>query len=427
MSTVLSPAAETAATAAAPAAPRLFADPNVRWLLAGGAVSMLGDQFTLVALPWLVLRLTGDPLALGVALACLSLPRALLMLVGGAIVDRHSPRTLLVAGKLANAVLLATMAALGLAGALTMPVVDGLALAIGVVTAFSYPASSAILPRAVPPALLKGANAALMTAAQASLLLGPLSAGALVALVHGDGGLFAAFLVDATSFVLSAFAMARVTVRPRAARPAGGSLARDIGEALRAFWADRELRALCGYVAAVGCLVGGPIQVALPVLARTQLTGGAAALGVLMSGHGLGMMAGMVAGGVLKGRRLGTLGTTVLAIDTMVGLALVPFGHLHALWAAVAMLGAIGALAGYVQVALLTWMQRRVPAERLGRTMSLFMTIVLGLAPLAAAAAGAALRVLSPGELFTVGGLTLAVIAAGGMLFTPIRRIVDVE
>ena len=66
----------------------LMRDKNFIWLMAGAIISMLGDQFTLVALPWLVLRMTGDTLVLGTVLALMSLPRALFILIGGAVVDR---------------------------------------------------------------------------------------------------------------------------------------------------------------------------------------------------------------------------------------------------------------------------------------------------------------------------------------------------
>ena len=55
----------------------LFQDRNFRWLLSGSILSMLGDQFTLIALPWLVLKMTGDTLMLGAVLAVISVPRAL--------------------------------------------------------------------------------------------------------------------------------------------------------------------------------------------------------------------------------------------------------------------------------------------------------------------------------------------------------------
>jgi MFS family permease len=59
--------------------------------------SLLGDQFYMVAAPWLVLKLTGDPLALGAVLAVGAIPRAAIMLVGGAITDRFSPRLIMLA------------------------------------------------------------------------------------------------------------------------------------------------------------------------------------------------------------------------------------------------------------------------------------------------------------------------------------------
>src|SRR4029450_6119957 len=65
---------------------------NFRLLWIGESISLLGDQFYLIALPWLVLQLTGSALALGVVLALAAIPRALFMLIGGAFVYRVSPR-----------------------------------------------------------------------------------------------------------------------------------------------------------------------------------------------------------------------------------------------------------------------------------------------------------------------------------------------
>src|SRR5712664_2638975 len=65
---------------------------NFRLLWIGESISLLGDQFYMIALPWLVLQLTGSALALGTIMALASIPRALFMLIGGAFVDRFSPR-----------------------------------------------------------------------------------------------------------------------------------------------------------------------------------------------------------------------------------------------------------------------------------------------------------------------------------------------
>lgn len=69
--------------------------PFRNWWL-GNTISLLGDQCYLVALPWLVLQLTGSSLVLGTVLMLAAIPRAALMLVGGAVTDRLSARYVLI-------------------------------------------------------------------------------------------------------------------------------------------------------------------------------------------------------------------------------------------------------------------------------------------------------------------------------------------
>lgn len=408
----------------------LFGNANFRWLLGGGLLSMLGDQFTLLALPWLVMGLSRDPLVLGTVLALGSLPRALFILVGGALVDRHSPKTVLLLTKWINFGLLALLAGLTAHGGLTLPLVYALALAIGLATAFSYPAGSAILPQAVPAALIQPANGVLMGARQLVLLLGPVLAGLLVTGGGGPAlqgqGLAMAFGFDAVSFAISAWTLSRVHTAPREAHDAQPVLG-AIAESMRACWQDRELRALFLYFAAIAFFVGGPIQVALPVLAAERLPGGAAALGVMLAAHGLGALAGMAVSGLRPQWRLATLGGTVLLIDAIAGGVFLLFGHVHAAWQGALLLLPLGALGGFVQVAVYSWLQRRIPPQMLGRSMALFMFIVMGLAPLASAAAGAALRVLDVTELFTAASLCLLAVVTLGALLTPIRQIAYLE
>src|ERR1051326_3321208 len=83
---------------------------NFQLLWIGEGISLLGDQFYLIALPWLVLQLTGSALALGTVLALASIPRAVFMLIGGAFVDRYSPRLIMLASNFARFVLVALMA-----------------------------------------------------------------------------------------------------------------------------------------------------------------------------------------------------------------------------------------------------------------------------------------------------------------------------
>ena len=83
---------------------------DFRLLWIGEAISLLGDQFYMIALPWLVLQLTGDALAMGAVLALGGIPRALFMLVGGALTDRFSPRNVMLTSNLLRLGLVSVLA-----------------------------------------------------------------------------------------------------------------------------------------------------------------------------------------------------------------------------------------------------------------------------------------------------------------------------
>src|SRR5512139_4287705 len=85
---------------------------NFRLLWIGEGISLLGDQFYMIALPWLVLSLTGNALAVGTVMAMAGIPRALFMLVGGALADRFTPRRLMINSNLGRLVLTGLLAVL---------------------------------------------------------------------------------------------------------------------------------------------------------------------------------------------------------------------------------------------------------------------------------------------------------------------------
>lgn len=407
----------------------LLRDRNLRWLFAGALISQLGDQFTLIALPWTVLRLTSDPLVLGTVLAVMGIPRAAFILIGGACVDRHSPQRVLMITKLVNTALLALLA-LGVgSGALTLWMLYALALVIGLATAFSIPAATSMLPQVAAPAQLPAANGLMMSMRQLSLFLGPVLAGLLIALSGGDPaqggndaqGIALAFGLDALSFALSAWTLAKVVTRPAAA-PSRQAVLSAVAEGLRSCWADRELRALLGYGAVVSLFIAGPVQTAMPVLAKSVPALGAAGLGTMLGAHGAGTLIGLACAGLRPHWRIGTLGMTVLTIDGLVGLLFTPLGHVSAVWQGAALLLAIGTLAGFMQVMVFTWLQRRVAPAMMGRAMSLFMFVFVGLAPLSAAATGALLRVLPLPTLFSAAGVLLVAVVAVAMT-TSMRRL----
>jgi MFS family permease len=430
-----------------PTPPRaaLLRDPNFAWLMSGSVISALGDQFTMIALPWLVLKLTGDPLALGMIVAMMAIPRAVLILFGGALADRYSPKRVLMLTKHANALLLGVLAVLVFSGGATLVPVTLLALGMSLASAFSIPAGTSMLPHAVPAQHLQAANGTMMAIRQVTTLAGPLLAGLLFALA-GDGGgagsgsdsgsglhdargLGLAFGFDCLSFVVSAWTLSRVHLLAAAAAQPGTPaqpLLHAVGAALALVWRDRLLRTCFIYWGLCACVVGSILQVALPLLASDRLHG-ASALAMVMGAHGAGALAGMALSGVLGRRRLGSLGLTLLAIDGAMGLLLLPLGLVTASWQGMLLMGTIGVLGGFVQVAVFTWIQQRVPRAMLGRMMSIFMFVFMGLAPLTAVVAGWLATIVALGTLFAGAGATLLGAALLAWLLTPMRSLMDAD
>lgn len=410
----------------------LLREPNFRWMMSGALISSLGDQFTLIALPWLVLAQTGDALTLGLVIALMSVPRALFILVGGALVDRYSPKSVLMLSKFANAALLAVLATLVFTDQVTMPAVYALAFGLGLASAFSIPSGTSMLPHVVAPAQLPMANGMLMGMRQLTMLSGPLLA-ALVFAIYGDGsgtqphaarGIAIAFALDCFTFLLSAWTLHRVQLLQAPPKAAAEGVWRSIGAGMAMVWNDLSLRSCMLYWALISFVVGGTMQVALPVLADVRLEG-ASALGLIMGVHGAGSLLGMAASGGFGKLRIGTFGTTILLVDGIAGLLLMGMGLINATWQAAGFMLVLGILTGFIQVAVFSWIQQRVPRAMLGRAMSIFMFIFMGLAPLAAALTGALLSVITLTGLFVCAGAFLVAAVVLAWLCTPIRGITD--
>ncbi|MFZ3003057.1 MAG: MFS transporter [Undibacterium umbellatum] len=414
----------------------IFKDSNFLWLIGGGAISMLGDQFTLIALPWLVLKMTGDTLILGIVLALISVPRALLILLGGAVVDRYSPKTVMMQTKYINTLLLGILSALIFYGKLELWMVYVLALGLGISTAFSIPSGTSMLPRVVAPAQLQSANGIMLSVRQLTMFIGPVLAGLLIALfgTHEQGmindaqGLAAAFFFDCFTYAFSAWTLSKVgmsnmTMPPGLAghKPA---LLQSLTEGLRYCWKEKQLRSCFIYWAAIAFFIMGPIQIALPVMAN-QLSNSANALGLLAGSHGAGTLLGMALAGMQPNLRFGNLGRTILLVDFIVGILFIPMGLISASWQGAVILLSVGILGGFLHVAVFTWVQKQVPPNMVGRAMSMFMFIFMGIGPVSAAFTGWLLRSITIPQLFMGSGSLLILIVIMATQISPIVKVTD--
>jgi MFS family permease len=190
-------AASISAPSAPPAAEHPLRERNFRMLWAGSAISAVGDQFYLVALPWVVLQLTGSAVAVGTILMAVAIPRAALMLFGGALTDRISARRILMSTASARTLLVTVIGFLLWWHWLQLWQLYVLGFFFGVADAFAWPAATTLLPSVVKREQLVAANSVFQTTGQLTTIAAPAPAGLVIKAL----GTAWAFFIDAISFL----------------------------------------------------------------------------------------------------------------------------------------------------------------------------------------------------------------------------------
>jgi MFS family permease len=381
----------------------------------GATISLFGDQFYLVALPWLVLQLTGSGLALGTILMVAAIPRAVFMLIGGAASDRVSPRKVMIVTGIARTILVAAVAWLVYAHLLRLWYLYLLAGAFGFADAFSYPAAMALLPSLVSLDRLPAANALFGTSAQLSTTAGPAPAGWTVK----RWGVAAAFAIDAVSFLFVIGALLMIPDPPTPPQGSKRGVRKAILEGLRYVAQDPPMRALMLVIAAMNFGVAGPLVVGLAAMGKLRF-GSAAVFGILLSAMAGGGLVGTLLPAIFpRQRRRGPL---LLGFCFVMGAGMAAIGFLHHVMAIAAVLAVVGVGSGLVSVHLQAWFQARVDRALLGRVMSVFMFAAVGLIPVSYVMAGALVQV-NITLMFEVSAAILLVVTVFAALVPAVRAI----
>jgi MFS family permease len=333
---------------------------DYRLLFLGHTVSVFGDRMLNLALAFAVLEVGGSAAAVGLVLACRTLPLAATVLIGGVIADRSSRRTVMVAADLARVVSQATMAVLLIAGSAEVWMLAALAGLTGAATGFFSPAATGLLPQVVPAEQLQPANALKASAASASEIAGPLAGGLLVA-AAGPGW---AIALDAGTFAFSAACLALLHV-PGRQQPEAASFLTDLRSGWSAFTARTWVWTFVVYFAITNVFWGAWTALG-PVVADREL-GGAVAWGTVLAALGVGALSGSLLATRARPRR------PLVHVALMEGLFAIQLAFLAAV-SSVPLL-AIGAFisgAG-MTLGMTVWestLQRHIPDESLSRVTS---------------------------------------------------------
>lgn len=398
-----------------------------RLLWAGTFVSLVGDGVFLVALAWAVYGVQNALTALSIVGVAMTLPQVLFLLLGGVAGDRFDRRRVLIAADVLRAAAVAALAALAIAGELSLPVVIGIVCVYSVGCAFFGPSFDAMIPSLVPGELLAQANSLDQLARPlAARLVGPALCGVLI----GVAGTGAAFVFDAATFVVSAacvLAIPRTAARARPRSAGSGSL---LGECREGFTFVRQRVWLWGtFLSATFAylLFVGPSEVLLPAIVKNELDAGPGTLGAVFSVGGAGAVAAAI---VTSSRPLSRRPITfVYSAWTAATLAIAGFGLATHAWHLMVASFVFNAFEAAGAIVWATTKQRLVPDGYLGRVSSFEWFITTGLLPLSFALAAPVAALLGPKATLLGAGLLGAAVTLGFLFLPGMRDIesVDVE
>src|SRR5437867_10508793 len=177
-----------------------FRSRDFRLLWSGQTVSLVGDGAFLIALGWRTTALTGKSSSLAIVLMVHGLALLTTLLIGGALADRYSRRTLMIVSDLARCAVIAALAGIDASGHLTFGILLAGAALFGLGDGFFYPAFGGIVPLVVESHELASANTLIGVSRQGAFVVGPALAGG----IYGAAGSSSVFGFDAASFVVSA-------------------------------------------------------------------------------------------------------------------------------------------------------------------------------------------------------------------------------
>jgi DHA3 family tetracycline resistance protein-like MFS transporter len=369
--------------------PRIFRPLRIRdfaLLWVGMSISLLGDGIYLVAIAWQVYDLSNAPTALSVVGVAWTVPLVVFVLVGGVASDRFDRRKVMIVADLVRFVGIGALGILSLAGALELWHVIALVAVYGAGEAFFGPAFGAIVPDIVQKDDLVQANSInQLMRPLAYRLIGPALGGLAIAWLSAGG----AFLLDASSFLVSALAFSLMSPRRAAAGERETSMAsvrRELAEGFR-FVCSRVWLWGTLIAASVTLLVfWGPYEVLVPYIVKNQLGGGSAQLGLVFAAGGVGSI---VAALWMGTRGLPHRHITVMYVTwTLAGLAIAGYGFATELWQAMAVSFAIGGLETAGLVVWGTLIHRLVPTTMLGRVESFDWLVSIALVPVSFALTG---------------------------------------
>jgi MFS family permease len=388
--------------------------PSFGRLWVGRSISLFGDAFTLIALPWFVLEITDSGTATASILLTLQLPAILTSMAIGSLIDRFQPRVIITIDNILRTLIIGLIPILYWFGLLELWMLFLLTFLAGMLVPATEVGSRSVLPDLVEDKDLDAANMLWSFSLNLSLIIGPAVAGLLVATFGGPSVL----LIDAATFAVMALVAVAIPKVERSRPPLQAPLSERLG--LRQLWGMKVVR-YTTLLSLVFFFSYGPLEAALPLYSKVILQTDARGYGFLWSALAVGALIGTLSSTTLSKRI--RLGIALPLIALLWGASLLPMAFTNQLWLACILLLLGGLMWGPYTPMETTLLQRNVPKAQLGRVFGARSTLLIGGSPLGLAVGSILLAFIPATSVIAFSALACILVGIAGLLSPAFRGI----
>lgn len=360
--------------------PAIWKNRNFLLLWIAGLCSSFGLAIFMFSEAWYVVEVMGLEASLGLVFIASSVPRVLFMMIGGAVADRFSKNFIMFLSDILRAGVAIALVLWLVFGDVTIWSFVTFALIFGVLDAFFWPASGGLLPSLVNKEQLTRANSVIQMTSQSSFIVGPMLAGAVIAL----GSYVLAFSVTAALLIVASIAVLLIRTSKKKAEvgdsDAGSSdLLKSIKEGIAYVKESAFLMALILFAVFINLFMVGPLQMGLPLFVKNVLGGNSLDFSYLEGTLAGGMLVGSILIGVLNVQK--KRGLLVIAAVGINGIFFSLFSFTNELWQSLALIALLGSTFSIINIPIIAAIQSTIKEEMMGRVMSLLSMASLGLVP----------------------------------------------
>jgi len=380
---------------------------NFQLFFSGQLISLIGTWMQNIAQAWLVYRLTGSSLQLGLVGFAGQIPVFLFAPLGGMVADRWNRHRVVIGTQTASMILAFILAALTLLHIVRVWEIVLLASLLGAVNGFDIPARQSFLIDMVGREDLMNAIALNSSMFNGARVIGPAIAGLLVAWI-GEGW---CFFANAVSYIAVIIGLLLMTLGPMRQFAMETSPLEHITEGFRYVERTKPILAIMLLIGLVS-LVAVPYTVLMPIFADRILHGGARGLGILMGATGIGALLGALTLATRHG--VHGLGRWVGFSALSFGVSLILFSFSKWFLVSMILLVPVGYSLMLQMSSCNTLIQAMVPDELRGRIMAVYTMMFMGMAPMGALFAGTIADRIGAPWTVAIGGLGAVV---GSIIF----------